>query len=180
MRWLFSCLFLGALGLVQALSNSGSRLLVVIEEITDKEKYSKFWVDLEGMLETPSRTVQPDPQLRFLQYEVTSYRLSPQRTRSLHCFSMASEHTTIYYCFPLNQKVCLTGLNSSNEMLNLDRSRTSFITQSPARVHQSQWKHPSYFIRRLSYANRHLVSPLGARHPPPSRPNITGGRSPQL
>lgn len=50
MRWLFSCLLLGALGLVRALSSSGSRLLVVIEEITDKEKYSKFWVDLEGML----------------------------------------------------------------------------------------------------------------------------------
>ena len=61
MRWLFSCLLLGALGLVQALSSSGSRLLVVIEEIADKEKYSRFWADLEGMFGTPSRTVQPDP-----------------------------------------------------------------------------------------------------------------------
>ena len=48
MRWLFSFFLLTLLGLVQALSSSGNRLLVVIEEAAEKSKYSKFWTDLEG------------------------------------------------------------------------------------------------------------------------------------
>ena len=36
------------LGVVTSLSNSGSRLLVVIEDIAQKSKYSNFLVDLEG------------------------------------------------------------------------------------------------------------------------------------
>jgi len=47
MRWLFSFLALAFVGLVQALSSSGNRLLVVIDEVGDKNKYSKFWGDLE-------------------------------------------------------------------------------------------------------------------------------------
>ncbi len=49
MRWSISLLLLGLLGLVQALSSSGSRLLVVLEDLADKSKYSKFLGDLEGM-----------------------------------------------------------------------------------------------------------------------------------
>lgn len=49
MRWLvYSCL-LALLALVQALSSSGNRLLVVIEEAAEKEIYSHFWDDLEGI-----------------------------------------------------------------------------------------------------------------------------------
>ena len=48
MRWLLSFVFLMFLSLVQALSSSGNRLLVVIEEAAEKTKYSKFWIDLEG------------------------------------------------------------------------------------------------------------------------------------
>lgn len=47
MRWLFSILALALLGFVQALSSTGNRLLVVIDELGDKNKYSKFWGDLE-------------------------------------------------------------------------------------------------------------------------------------
>ena len=48
MRWLLSLFVLALLSLVQALSSSGNRLLVVIEEAAEKSKYSKFWTDLEG------------------------------------------------------------------------------------------------------------------------------------
>ncbi|KAI9879250.1 MAG: oligosaccharyl transferase glycoprotein complex, beta subunit [Pleopsidium flavum] len=48
MRFLLSFLLLGLLGLLQALSSSGNRLLVVIEEATEKERYSTFWGDLEA------------------------------------------------------------------------------------------------------------------------------------
>lgn len=48
MRWLFFQLILGLLSLVHALSSSGSRLLVVIEEASEKDQYSQFWADLES------------------------------------------------------------------------------------------------------------------------------------
>jgi oligosaccharyltransferase complex subunit beta len=49
MRWLLSLACIALLGLTQALSSSGIRLLVVIEEAAEKAKYSTFWKDLEGM-----------------------------------------------------------------------------------------------------------------------------------
>lgn len=51
MHWsLLSCLLLSLLGLVSALSSSGSRLLVLTDDAdADKSKYSKFWSDLAGM-----------------------------------------------------------------------------------------------------------------------------------
>lgn len=50
MRWLLSFLLVGLLGLTQALSSSGNRLLVVVEDASEKDKYSQFWGDLEGWL----------------------------------------------------------------------------------------------------------------------------------
>ena len=47
MRWLISTLLFALLGTVQALSSTGTRLLVVIDDIADKDKYSQFWGDLE-------------------------------------------------------------------------------------------------------------------------------------
>ncbi|MCJ1277352.1 oligosaccharyl transferase glycoprotein complex, beta subunit [Puttea exsequens] len=47
MRWLSSLLLVALLGLVGALSSTGNRLLVVIEELSQKAKYSTFWSDLE-------------------------------------------------------------------------------------------------------------------------------------
>ena len=48
MRWLLSVLLLGLFGAVQAISSAGNRLLVVNEDASEKDKYSKFWGDLEG------------------------------------------------------------------------------------------------------------------------------------
>jgi oligosaccharyltransferase complex subunit beta len=48
MRVLLSLLILGLLGIASALSTSGNRLLVVLEELVEKDKYSKFFGDLEG------------------------------------------------------------------------------------------------------------------------------------
>lgn len=49
MRWLFSLLLIGVLGCVSALSAAGKRLLVVVEDVAEKEKYAVFLGDLEGM-----------------------------------------------------------------------------------------------------------------------------------
>ena len=48
MRWMLASLLLGLLGLVSALSASGSQLLVVLDQESDKAKYSQFWAGLEG------------------------------------------------------------------------------------------------------------------------------------
>jgi len=50
MRLLLSLLLLGLLGVASALSASGNRLLVVLEELAEKEKYGKFFGDLKGEL----------------------------------------------------------------------------------------------------------------------------------
>ncbi len=48
MRGFLSFLLIGLFAVVNALSSSGNRLLVVLEELGEKEKYSKFFGDLEG------------------------------------------------------------------------------------------------------------------------------------
>ena len=56
MRWLYILLWSIAVGLGAAVSSSGTRLLVVLEEVGAKAKYSTFWTDLEGayaLLHTP-------------------------------------------------------------------------------------------------------------------------------
>jgi oligosaccharyltransferase complex subunit beta len=52
MRAFLSILFLAFLGAVSALSSAGTRLLVVLEEASEKTLYSQFWADLEGMLDS--------------------------------------------------------------------------------------------------------------------------------
>ncbi|KAI9884060.1 MAG: hypothetical protein M1823_004150 [Watsoniomyces obsoletus] len=48
MRWLTSFLLSLVLGLATAISTTGNRVLVVLEESTEQTKYSKFWGDLES------------------------------------------------------------------------------------------------------------------------------------
>jgi len=49
MRSLVSLFVLLFAALVSAVSTSGSRLLVVLDDVADKAGYSKFLSDLEGM-----------------------------------------------------------------------------------------------------------------------------------
>jgi hypothetical protein len=49
MRSLVSFLVLLLVAAVQAISSSGNRLLVILEDVADKANYSKFLGDLEGM-----------------------------------------------------------------------------------------------------------------------------------
>ena len=48
MRWLFQWLLLCLAACVHCLSSSGKRLLAVIEESSEIDKYSQFWDDLRG------------------------------------------------------------------------------------------------------------------------------------
>lgn len=49
MRWLLSLLLLGIASVVQAVSHSGNRLLVLLDDLADKSKYSKYFQDIEGI-----------------------------------------------------------------------------------------------------------------------------------
>jgi oligosaccharyltransferase complex subunit beta len=48
MRWCLALLLCCFLAAVNALSSSGSRLLVVLDESAEKSAYSTLWSDLEG------------------------------------------------------------------------------------------------------------------------------------
>jgi oligosaccharyltransferase complex subunit beta len=49
MRWSIVSVLLGVFSLASALSSSGNRLLVVLEDSSKKALYSTFWSDLEGL-----------------------------------------------------------------------------------------------------------------------------------
>ena len=51
MRCFLSLLLLGLVSLAQAISTTGNRLLVVIEDTAEKVKYSTLWKDLECMFD---------------------------------------------------------------------------------------------------------------------------------
>ncbi|KAH0542531.1 hypothetical protein FGG08_003036 [Glutinoglossum americanum] len=46
MRWLFSFLILALVSVVRGVSTKGNRLLVVLEDSSEKDSYSRFWDDL--------------------------------------------------------------------------------------------------------------------------------------
>jgi len=49
MRSIFaSLLALCLVGVVNALSSTGNRLLVILDDVADKDKYTQFWDDLQG------------------------------------------------------------------------------------------------------------------------------------
>ncbi|KAF9891186.1 oligosaccharyl transferase glycoprotein complex, beta subunit [Aspergillus nanangensis] len=48
MRWSLSFFLFGFLAAVHALSSSGNRLLVVLEDASEKDSFSMFWSDLEA------------------------------------------------------------------------------------------------------------------------------------
>ena len=77
MRWLLSLSLLALVSLAQALSSTGNRLLVVIEEAAEKTKYSQFWGDLEGKSSLQSSLFQFDEALlmRFY-YLARGYKLT--------------------------------------------------------------------------------------------------------
>ena len=50
MQWPWVLILCLLCRIVNCLSSSGNRLLVIVEEVAEKSKYSKFWADLEGRL----------------------------------------------------------------------------------------------------------------------------------
>ncbi len=73
MRYSLPLLLLGLVNLVQAISISGNRLLVVIEEAAEKIKYSTLWKDLEGMSNyTP---IAFPVEIAILTYNISRQRL---------------------------------------------------------------------------------------------------------
>ena len=95
MRWLFtvaSALVL-LIAAVQALSTAGTRLLVVLDEGTEKGSYSKFWEDLEGERLQQSN-LETEVDLIHLQLEDSNSPSNLSRMRSSHYSSMAREPTT--------------------------------------------------------------------------------------
>lgn len=110
MRPLLPLLVLSLLSLAQALSSSGSRVLVVIEEAAEKIKYSKFWADLEGApLWTIPRAsaclLQKADDMIPIQKGTTGSPLNPPKVKNFLYFGMESGHLTILFSFPQDRKV---------------------------------------------------------------------------
>lgn len=83
MRWFLSLLLLGLFAAVNALSSSGNRLLVVLEELEEKGKYSKFLGDLEGMC-PPERRIQLLHMYAILAKPYTKYIICRPRIQNYY------------------------------------------------------------------------------------------------
>ncbi|KAF2155769.1 Dolichyl-diphosphooligosaccharide-protein glycosyltransferase 48kDa subunit [Myriangium duriaei CBS 260.36] len=86
MRWLLSFLLTALLGTVQALSITGSRVLVVIDDVAEKDKYSQFWQDLESRGFTLKFQTPKTPDLSLLKLGALAYDhllLLPSKSKGL-------------------------------------------------------------------------------------------------
>ncbi|KAI1971940.1 oligosaccharyl transferase glycoprotein complex, beta subunit [Ophidiomyces ophidiicola] len=87
MQWLLSLLVLGIYyGAVQALSSSGSRLLVIQEEASEKQLYSTFWADLESRGYSITFAAPKNESLSLFKHGVRSYdhlMILPTKTKGL-------------------------------------------------------------------------------------------------
>lgn len=114
MRWCLSFLLFCFLAVVHALSSSGNRLLVVLEDATQKDLFSTFWGDLEGRsaLENDLGAV-----LMKLKLEVIAFPLNRPRMRSSRCFNMERKLTTMYSFSLRSRKVrSITGISICNQL----------------------------------------------------------------
>lgn len=107
MRWILSFLLIGLLAVVQAASSSGNKLLVVLEELAEKSKYSKYLADLEGMGSWRGDGNWGLQMLTMLCPQGGDIRspLNRQRMRKLRCLSSARELMTTFYYSPPSRKV---------------------------------------------------------------------------
>jgi hypothetical protein len=150
MRLFLSFLVLAFLGLVQALSSSGSRLLIVLEEAADKALFSKFWADLEGRLVSCNKeswTACADEV--YLQTEASSSHLSRQRMTNYHCSDIGSWPTTTSFLHHRSLRVSPTYRSSKMQADNALRLRPISHPEAPPRLHQCGWQRPSRSFGRL-------------------------------
>jgi len=84
------------LGLVNALSVTGGRLLVVLDDVADKDKYSQFWGDLQGELHCFANTMLHARTNTHIRIQLVDSR-SPMKlpNQSLLSSSTATAPTTI-------------------------------------------------------------------------------------
>ena len=79
MRWLLSFLVLAIVAVVRAASFTGSRLLVVLDEQAEREKYSVFLEDLAGECSSsPGRAIgsfRNNPEAFIMSHELQTQLL---------------------------------------------------------------------------------------------------------
>jgi hypothetical protein len=81
---------------VSALSSAGGRLLVVLDDVAEKESYGQFLGDIAGEQKKqlrPCRTTRADTD-GFLQLEALTLHMRRQRATSSSSSTWAREHTT--------------------------------------------------------------------------------------
>lgn len=105
MRSILLGLLLGLLSFVSALSAVGGKLLVIIEDESEKSKYSTFWTDLECMLMYYTNDDLAQWTNQLLQQEASSSHTKLQKTPVSRCSSMASPPTPTFSSSPPSQKV---------------------------------------------------------------------------
>lgn len=107
---------------VSAISTAGGRLLVVLDDLAEKDSYGQFLGDIAGTWLTGgmARMFWIVLILGHMQLEAFLFRMRHQRARSWSCSTSAREYTTTFSSCPLQSRVrCLTQLQSYRKPLVL-------------------------------------------------------------
>lgn len=175
MRWLLSFLLLGLLSVVQALSSSGNNLLVILEELAEKSKYSKYLADLEGM-EVLTLVCMVYRMVLILcnagrGFKITYESPKGENVELFHLGEKAHDHLLI---LPPKSKGNVHLQIFQGRFLTLQRPWTKPHTQAPPRFHQCGRKHPldPFFLKPHTIRAR-IITPR-TRYPPSYRSQCLG------
>lgn len=109
MRWLLYLTFLFSSffwEISQAVGTSGNRVLVILEELGEKSKYSKFWGDLTGQQRRlPNLCRLRVHGLISVKIEDINFHLNRREMNNSHCFDMANGLMIMSFSFRQSLKV---------------------------------------------------------------------------
>ena len=160
MRSLLSVLLLCLASTVAALSSSGSKLLVVLEDAAQKSKYSKFWKQLEGEFRHSVVSTQMQSLISYgAMY--TDHVISYNRQRLLSELPVAQNRRALP--LPPRRKSLRPRPPPPSHIQSL---RPCSHTQHTPRLPQGRRQHPAWSVVQLPHTKRHRLPPPRTRHSP--------------
>lgn len=188
MRWFLSTLLFGAVAVVQAASYTGSRLLVVLEDVAEREKYSVFLGDVEGkklsILRTECHEVAHDGAT-VLQSHTIGIRSLKVSAKVATCGRIPSIAMKLSTCtdsvdyrqrlprhhfiaqvrFPLSLQARRASIRPCRlPSRKVERSRSCPYCEHDSRLHEEGRKRPRRTLQRDVHPHRRPIRPPRTRY----------------
>jgi hypothetical protein len=184
MKWLLSLLLLGLCSLAQAISSSGNRLLVILEDVAEKAKYGKYLADLEGMLSLFMKSSRRGNDGRILigllfaerQFSIT---YETPKSESVSLFTLGARAFDHVVVLPTKSKGS-NHIYCYGTLLIKRSTRPEPDSKDSPRLHQCRRQHSPCTLLITAHLFKHHLPAPRARHSPSYRPYLPSCRSFQL